>query len=302
MMKRTTDVVGQAPRLPRRRTTATGAVALQLALLAVLYLAFTAQAELCGKCKDGMYIMNIGSCVDCKGTTRSGAFKLCGACSAKHGQCEHCLAPLTPPAAARAELCPNCTGRAYDQKVGVCSRCGGTTCSDGFTLCNTCSVNLGQCLRCRAALGGAAKPAGDNAQAQLAKFREQMEKAQPGCTKSPGVAVEQKAAAVAAKWLEALSNKDVVAVLAVSATPFDWDGKVVGVPDQPTLEAKLNQLETSKPPLKFSAPQFVCRRAVDGVGADLIWMMASTQVGTRDEAFVLFVIPGAEPKIVGFRD
>ena len=53
-------------------------------------------AELCGKCKGGMYIMSVGKCVECGGFAGSGAFKLCKACSAKLGQCEHCRAALRP--------------------------------------------------------------------------------------------------------------------------------------------------------------------------------------------------------------
>jgi inhibitor of cysteine peptidase len=55
-----------------------------------------ARADLCPKCKDGVYIQNIGTCVVCGGTTASGAFKLCRACSAKLGECEHCRAKLVP--------------------------------------------------------------------------------------------------------------------------------------------------------------------------------------------------------------
>ena len=65
-----------------------------IAMAALLLAAGVASAELCGKCKGGMYIMSIGKCVDCGGHTGSGAFKLCKACSAKLGQCEHCRAPL----------------------------------------------------------------------------------------------------------------------------------------------------------------------------------------------------------------
>lgn len=51
-------------------------------------------SELCVKCKDGMYTADIGTCAVCGGTTSSGAFKLCKACSTKLHQCEHCRAAL----------------------------------------------------------------------------------------------------------------------------------------------------------------------------------------------------------------
>jgi inhibitor of cysteine peptidase len=41
-----------------------------------------------------MYIMNIGTCQSCGGTTGSGAFKLCRKCSNNQHKCEHCLAAL----------------------------------------------------------------------------------------------------------------------------------------------------------------------------------------------------------------
>jgi hypothetical protein len=61
-----------------------------------------AQAELCVKCKDSMFTQEIGKCVECGGTTSSGAFKLCKTCSAKLDQCEHCRAALTPSASKQA--------------------------------------------------------------------------------------------------------------------------------------------------------------------------------------------------------
>ena len=60
----------------------------------VALLGGVASAELCAKCKGKMYIQNIGTCKECGGHTSSGAFKLCGKCSAKLGQCEHCRAAL----------------------------------------------------------------------------------------------------------------------------------------------------------------------------------------------------------------
>ena len=61
-----------------------------------LYLGTAASgwSELCVKCKDGMYTADIGTCAGCGGTTSSGAFKLCKACSAKLHQCEHCRAAM----------------------------------------------------------------------------------------------------------------------------------------------------------------------------------------------------------------
>ena len=65
-------------------------------ILASLFVSVPARGELCAKCKELAYIMNIGKCVECGGGTSSGAFKLCAACSAKLGQCEHCRTPLAP--------------------------------------------------------------------------------------------------------------------------------------------------------------------------------------------------------------
>ena len=57
---------------------------------------------LCEKCAPGIYIQNVGKCVECGARTSSGAFKLCRACSAKLGQCMHCRAPLAAAAAPAA--------------------------------------------------------------------------------------------------------------------------------------------------------------------------------------------------------
>jgi serpin B len=66
-----------------------------VAILALVLLGSgTAQADLCKKCQGMMFIQTIGTCSDCAGTTSSGAFKLCKACSVKLGQCEACRAPL----------------------------------------------------------------------------------------------------------------------------------------------------------------------------------------------------------------
>ena len=63
-----------------------------------LLVAANATADLCPKCRDGIYISSVGKCVVCKGHTTSGAFKLCRACSAKLAECEHCRARLNPAA------------------------------------------------------------------------------------------------------------------------------------------------------------------------------------------------------------
>ena len=63
-------------------------------LIVALAVVRPARAELCPKCKDKMFIMNIGKCVECGGPTTSGAHKLCPKCSRKLGQCEHCRAKL----------------------------------------------------------------------------------------------------------------------------------------------------------------------------------------------------------------
>lgn len=50
-----------------------------------------AWAELCAKCKDGMYTADSKRCPECKqGWTASGVFQLCEKCSAQLGQCERC--------------------------------------------------------------------------------------------------------------------------------------------------------------------------------------------------------------------
>ena len=57
-------------------------------------LAVLAMGELCERCRERHSIMSIGTCVECRGTTSSGAFKLCRTCSRQLGQCERCRAAL----------------------------------------------------------------------------------------------------------------------------------------------------------------------------------------------------------------
>jgi hypothetical protein len=73
-------------------------IGLSLGLMGLL--ASPALADLCAKCKDKMYIQTVGQCIECKGNTSSGAFKLCPACSRKLGECEHCRAKLQGAAGA----------------------------------------------------------------------------------------------------------------------------------------------------------------------------------------------------------
>jgi inhibitor of cysteine peptidase len=65
-----------------------------------------AQAALCGKCSQLMFVDSAGTCSDCGAATSSGALKLCPKCSAKRHQCEHCLAPLTAQDEAPAKSDP----------------------------------------------------------------------------------------------------------------------------------------------------------------------------------------------------
>ena len=68
-----------------------------LTLTGLLMGGMTVRAELCGDCKEKMFTMSLGKCPVCGGTTSSGAFKLCKACSAKAGKCQACLKPLATP-------------------------------------------------------------------------------------------------------------------------------------------------------------------------------------------------------------
>src|SRR5512146_1410244 len=71
-------LMGETPMLLKENIMRTMLVA--LAVLAVLSTA--AWATLCDKCKGGRYIMSVGHCRFCGGTTSSGAFHICKKCSA----------------------------------------------------------------------------------------------------------------------------------------------------------------------------------------------------------------------------
>lgn len=205
---------------------------------------------------------------------------------------------------ARADLCPKCKDGRYTMDIGQCAACKeGHTSSGAFKLCQACSGKFGKCERCGAVLGAASKVSPEQAQERIAKYREEMEQEQPGCTKSPGADVEKAAAGVVTKWFEAMNKGDVPAALALSAVPFGWDRKIV--PDKEGLEKLLTNWVVDKAPkkgpLKFSAPTFLCVAAVMDVGEGLVWIVAFDQSGRTDDAITFFVKPGKEPKIVGFR-
>jgi inhibitor of cysteine peptidase len=65
-----------------------------------------AQAALCSKCRDLMFIDSVGVCKACSGQTTSGALQLCAKCSAQRHQCEHCLAATTAADEKAAESRP----------------------------------------------------------------------------------------------------------------------------------------------------------------------------------------------------
>ncbi len=67
---------------------------LAVGLAVIVLAAATARGELCPKCRDLVFTMDVGQCAECPNTTGSKALKLCKKCSARLGQCEHCRAPL----------------------------------------------------------------------------------------------------------------------------------------------------------------------------------------------------------------
>ncbi|MBI4862045.1 MAG: protease inhibitor I42 family protein [Candidatus Riflebacteria bacterium] len=72
-----------------------------LSAILALAAAAAARADLCARCSQLAFTADVGSCKACpKGTTTSGAFALCRACSKKLGQCESCRAALGGPAPA----------------------------------------------------------------------------------------------------------------------------------------------------------------------------------------------------------
>jgi len=68
-----------------------------VSMLAVLFLVgpSTARADLCEKCRDGIYPAQVGPCQKCRGMTASGVFALCGKCSKNLTLCERCKAFLS---------------------------------------------------------------------------------------------------------------------------------------------------------------------------------------------------------------
>ena len=100
-----------------------------LAIFLVLAQAASSHAALCAACSDKFFDSSVGACKVCKGTTSSGAFKLCKKCSEKLAQCEACQRELKPatetqpakektaPAPAAALTSPN--GKAYPAHWGA---------------------------------------------------------------------------------------------------------------------------------------------------------------------------------------
>ena len=205
----------------------------------------------------------------------------------------------------RAEMCAKCKDGMYTMDSKQCPLCKeGWTSSGAFKLCQACSAKHGQCEHCLAALGATSKVSPEQVKERLVAYRKEMEKEHPGSTKSPGADVEQKATASVTKWLAAMNNQDAAAALAVSATPFSWDRKLVA--DTAELEAKLKDwvenMARKKTPLKFSPPTFLAQSPVKGVGENLIWIIAFDQSGRTDDVITFYVKAGTEAKVVGFRD
>jgi hypothetical protein len=67
---------------------------LACALVWVLAPCLALAEELCATCRDKSHTKDIGTCVECKGMTTSGEYKLCMACAKKLGQCQECRKPL----------------------------------------------------------------------------------------------------------------------------------------------------------------------------------------------------------------
>jgi len=96
-----------------------------LAIFLVLAQAASSHAALCAACSDKFFDSSLGTCKVCKGTTSSGAFKLCEKCSEKLAQCGACQLELKPamakekaaPAPAAALTSPN--GKAYPAHWGA---------------------------------------------------------------------------------------------------------------------------------------------------------------------------------------
>jgi predicted secreted protein len=65
-----------------------------LAALAILTLAASAEAALCGKCKGRMFPMAMGKCSQCPGATSTIGYKLCRTCGKKSAKCQACQAKL----------------------------------------------------------------------------------------------------------------------------------------------------------------------------------------------------------------
>jgi len=68
--------------------------AIGFSALGIFFTCAAVQATLCEKCRELMFITNIGTCVDCGGQTSSGAHKLCRICSKRIGECQHCRVKL----------------------------------------------------------------------------------------------------------------------------------------------------------------------------------------------------------------
>jgi predicted secreted protein len=67
---------------------------LALGIAVLVLVGAAALGDLCAKCREMAFTMDVGECAECAGATGSRAFKLCKKCSAKLGQCEHCRALL----------------------------------------------------------------------------------------------------------------------------------------------------------------------------------------------------------------
>ena len=113
---------------------------------------------------------------------------------------------------------------------------------------------------------------------------------------------QAKAKAAATAWCDALFQGDVAKVMALSATPFCWDGKTI-LETTEELEANLKKATEKKGArdLKSQDATIVSDKSetVEGcVPNDRIVV----KLTVKGEGILVCVRPGKEFKVVGFRD
>ena len=121
---------------------------------------------------------------------------------------------------------------------------------------------------------------------------------------------EEAALKVAGQWFDAFVKRDIKAIMPTMGLPFAFDGDIIeteedllkevkGVLEEDWGEISNVQYETIKSYKPSKEENEIIRRVLPGGGT---FVRISVTVEGDNEAVIIYIRPGDNPKIVGFKD